>query len=63
MIGSDLPPVEKERYHNLSEKEMQEVIKKVPFKMLIEEINRRYYEKDNFFKTVKEQVKHLGLGD
>lgn len=60
MSHESIVPIEKEMYQNFTENQQAEVLKKVPFKMLLNELERRYQERDNFFETVKSQIGIVG---
>ena len=60
MSNDSIVPIEKEMYQNFTENQQAEVLKKVPFKMLLNELERRYQERDNFFESVKSQIGIVG---
>ena len=60
MSHENIVPIEKEMYQNFTENQQAEVLKKVPFKMLLNELERRYQERDNFFENVKSQIGIVG---
>lgn len=60
MAGENIVPIEKEVYQNFTETQQFEVLKNVPFKMLLEELERRYDERNNFYENVKIQMGLVG---
>lgn len=60
MSGESIVPIEKEMYQNFTENQQMEVLKNVPFKMLLEELERRYNERNNFYESVKLQMGLIG---
>ena len=60
MSGENIVPIEKEMYQNFTENQQIEVLRNVPYKMLLNELERRYQERDNFFENVKSQIGIVG---
>ena len=60
MSGENIVPIEKEVYQNFTENQQMEVLRNVPFKMLLEELERRYEERNNFYENVKIQMGFVG---
>ena len=60
MSGENIVPIEKEVYQNFTENQQMEVLRNVPFKMLLNELERRYDERNNFYENVKTQLGIVG---
>ena len=60
MSGENIVPIEKEMYQNFTENQQIEVLRNVPYKMLLNELERRYEERNNFFENVKSQIGIVG---
>ena len=60
MSGENIVPIEKEMYQNFTENQQMEVLRSVPYKMLLNELERRYEERNNFFENVKSQIGNVG---
>ena len=60
MSGENIVPIEKEMYQNFTENQQIEVLRNVPYKMLLEELERRYEERNNFYENVKIQMGFVG---
>lgn len=60
MSGENIVPIEKEMYQNFTENQQIEVLRNVPYKMLLNELERRYEERNNFFENVKSQIGNVG---
>lgn len=60
MSGENIVPIEKEMYQNFTENQQIEVLRIVPYKMLLNELERRYEERNNFFENVKSQIGNVG---
>lgn len=60
MTGENIVPIEKEMYQNFTENQQIEVLRNVPYKMLLNELERRYEERNNFFENVKSQIGNVG---
>lgn len=60
MSGENIVPIEKEMYQNFTENQQIEVLRNIPYKMLLNELERRYEERNNFFENVKSQIGNVG---
>ena len=60
MSGENIVPIEKEMYQNFTENQQMEVLRNVPYKMLLNELERRYEERNNFFENFKSQKGNVG---